>query len=57
MGSANELIVNVPDVELVDNLSLLVELHIDLEVEPTISYNGSPPVPIVTSDGNRIAGG
>lgn len=57
MGSANELIVNVPDVELVDNLSLLIELHIDLEIEPTISYNGSPPVPIVTSDGNRIAGG
>lgn len=56
-GTASALFASCPGVMLVDNLPLLLELHVDLEMEPTLSFNGAAPAPIVTSDGNSIPGG
>lgn len=56
-GTASALIAYCPGALLVDNFPLLLELHTDLGMEPTLSVNGSEPAPIVTSDGSNIAGG
>lgn len=57
MGGTSSLIINIPDTDLKNGLALLIELHIDLGIEPTISYNGGPPEYIITSEGDKIAGG
>lgn len=56
-GTATALFAKCPGVMLVDGLPLLLELHVDLELEPTLSFNGSAPAPIVDSNGFTIPGG
>lgn len=56
-GTATALLALCPGVMLVDGLPLLLELHVDLELEPTLSFNGSAPAPIVDSNGYTIPGG
>lgn len=56
-GDGRRLCVDVPHVVLVDRLPLLLTLHVDVECEPTLSYNGSDPYPIVNGNGERVPGG
>ena len=48
---------HLKDKVLVDNFALLLTLHIDLECEPTLSFNDSEPQEIISASGDRIPGG
>lgn len=56
-GTARALSVHLKDKVLVDNFALLLTLHIDLECEPTLSFNDSEPQEIISASGDRIPGG
>ena len=56
-GTARALSVRLKDTVLVDNLPLLLTLHIGLECEPTLSFNGGEPHEIISASGDRIPGG
>lgn len=56
-GSARALSVSLKDVTLVDGFPLLLTLHTGLECEPTLSFNGGDPYPIVSARGEKIPGG
>ena len=56
-GTAKALFVQLKNTALVDGLNLLITLHCNLEAEPTLSFNGSEPYPIVAGSGDRIPGG
>ncbi len=56
-GMPSTIAVNVPNVELIDQLAVIIKLHTDLSNEPTLSYNGEPAANIIASDGANISGG
>lgn len=56
-GMPSTIAVNVPNVELIDQLAVIIKLHTDLSAEPTLSYNGEPAANIIASDGANISGG
>ena len=56
-GTARALSIKLKDTALVDGLPLLITLHAGLEAEPTLSFNGSEPYPIVTGNGEKVPGG
>lgn len=56
-GTARALSVRIPGTVLVDGFPLLLTLHVGLECEPTLSFNGGEPMPIISASGDRIPGG
>lgn len=56
-GTARALSVRLKDTALVDGFPLLITLHTNLECDPTLSFNGGDPYPIVTGNGEQIPGG
>lgn len=56
-GTARALSVRLKDAVLTDGFPLLLTLHIGLECEPTLSFNGGDPLEIISASGDRIPGG
>lgn len=56
-GTARALSVRLQKKVLTDGFPLLLTLHIGLECEPTLSFNGGEPYPIISASGDRIPGG
>lgn len=56
-GTSTSLKCTVENVNLVHGLPLLLELHIDLDSDPSLSYNGATPAKIVDCTNHGITGG
>ena len=56
-GTARALSVRFKNKVLTDGFPLLLTLHVALECEPTLSFNGGEPYPIISASGDRIPGG
>lgn len=56
-GTARALSVRLKNKVLTDNFPLLLTLHIGLECEPSLSFNGGEAYPIISASGDRIPGG
>ena len=56
-GTARALSVRIKDAVLTDCFPLLLTLHVGLECEPTLSFNGGEPHEIISASGDRIPGG
>ena len=56
-GTARALSVRFKDTVLTDGFPLLLTLHVGLECEPTLSFNGGEPHEIISASGDRIPGG
>ncbi|WP_300943875.1 hypothetical protein [uncultured Duncaniella sp.] len=56
-GTARALSVRLRKKVLTDGFPLLLTLHVGLECEPTLAFNGGDPHPIISASGDRIPGG
>lgn len=56
-GTSTALKCTLANVNLVHGLPLLLTLHVDLDGDPTLSYNGATPAKIIGCDGFGITGG
>ena len=56
-GTPSTLEISIPGVELIDQLTVVIEVHTEISAEPTLSLNGGENYNIVCSDGANTTGG